>query len=66
MAAAIALAFSCTKPDDGPAGGNGTLVIDADRFEIVADGKDADLVVLDEANEVADVFVGGRKLLKDY
>lgn len=41
MAAAIALAFSCTKPDDGPAGGNGTLVIDADRFEIVADGKDA-------------------------
>jgi len=32
----------------------------------IADGKDADLVVLDEANEVADVFVGGRKLLKDY
>ncbi len=28
----------------------------------IADGKDADLVVLDEANEVADVFVGGRKL----
>jgi hypothetical protein len=41
MAAAIALAFSCTKPDDGPTGGNGTLVIDADKFEIVADGQDA-------------------------
>lgn len=28
----------------------------------IADGKDADLVVLDEANEIADVFVGGRKI----
>ena len=32
----------------------------------IADGKDADLVVLDEENGIADVFVGGRKLLKDY
>jgi len=28
----------------------------------IADGKDADLVVLDDENNVADVFVGGRKL----
>jgi len=28
----------------------------------IADGKDADLVVLNEANDIADVFVGGRKL----
>ncbi|MBE5950504.1 MAG: N-acetylglucosamine-6-phosphate deacetylase [Lachnospiraceae bacterium] len=28
----------------------------------IADGKDADLVVLDDANDIADVFVGGRKI----
>lgn len=28
----------------------------------IANGKDADIVILDEANEIADVFVGGRKI----
>lgn len=28
----------------------------------IADGKDADLVVLDDANDIADVFVDGRKI----
>ena len=28
----------------------------------IANGKDADLVILDEANEIAEVFVGGKKL----
>ncbi len=28
----------------------------------IADGKDADLVLLDEKNEVTDVFVGGKKI----
>jgi N-acetylglucosamine-6-phosphate deacetylase len=31
-----------------------------DRKGSIADGKDADLVILDEHNDVADVFVGGR------
>jgi N-acetylglucosamine-6-phosphate deacetylase len=31
-----------------------------DKKGSIADGKDADLVILDEHNDVADVFVGGR------
>ena len=29
----------------------------------LANGKDADIVILDEANEIADVFVNGKKIL---
>lgn len=32
----------------------------------IAEGKDADLVVLDEANGIADVFVGGRRIKKQH
>lgn len=35
-----------------------------DRKGSIEDGKDADLVLLDEDNEIADVFVGGRKIEK--
>jgi N-acetylglucosamine-6-phosphate deacetylase len=31
-----------------------------DKKGSIADGKDADLVILDEHNDIADVFVGGR------
>ena len=33
-----------------------------DRKGSLANGKDADIVILDEANDIADVFVKGRKL----
>lgn len=35
-----------------------------DRKGSIADGKDADLVLLDAQNDIADVFVGGRKIEK--
>lgn len=35
-----------------------------DKKGSIADGKDADLVILDEKNNVADVFVGGNKIEK--
>ena len=35
-----------------------------DKKGSIADGKDADLVILDEKNDVADVFVGGNKIEK--
>jgi N-acetylglucosamine-6-phosphate deacetylase len=37
-----------------------------DRKGSIADGKDADLVLLDEENNVAEVFVSGRKCEKCY
>ena len=33
-----------------------------DRKGSIANGKDADLVLLDEKNDIADVFVGGKKI----
>lgn len=35
-----------------------------DKKGSIADGKDADIVILDEINDVADVFVGGNKIEK--
>lgn len=41
MIAAVAMAVSCGNPDDnGPVSGNGTLTIEADKLEVVADGED--------------------------
>lgn len=41
MSAAVAMAASCGNPDDnGPVSGNGTLTIEADKLEVVADGED--------------------------
>lgn len=31
----------------------------------IADGKDADIVILDDANDIADVFVGGKMIEKN-
>lgn len=45
MVAAVALAASCTKPDDGQNGG--TLSIKADRQEILADGQDAAVITVE-------------------
>ena len=33
-----------------------------DQKGSIEDGKDADLVILDEAAEISDVFVGGRRI----
>ena len=33
-----------------------------DRKGSIADGKDADLVLLDEKNEIADVYIGGERM----
>ena len=33
-----------------------------DKKGSIANGKDADLVLLDEKNDIADVFVGGKKI----
>ena len=33
-----------------------------DRKGSIANGKDADLVLLDEKNDIADVFVGGKNI----
>ena len=33
-----------------------------DKKGSIEDGKDADLVILDEAAEISDVFVGGRRI----
>ena len=35
-----------------------------DRKGLIEDGKDADLVILNEENEIADVFVGGNKIIR--
>ena len=35
-----------------------------DKKGSIADGKDADLVVLDEENNVYDTFVGGKQVSK--
>ena len=41
MIAAVAMVASCGNPDDnGPVSGNGTLTIEADKVELVADGED--------------------------
>lgn len=40
IAAAMGLAVACGDPDDGPVAGNGTLTIEADKVEVVADGED--------------------------
>lgn len=40
LAAAMGLAVSCGDPDDGPVTGNGTLTIETDKAEVVADGED--------------------------
>ena len=47
IAAVFALAASCTKPDDSPNEGNGTLTIKADKLEIVADGQDAAVITVE-------------------
>lgn len=41
MIAAVAMAASCGNPDDnGPVSGGGTLTIEGDKVELVADGED--------------------------
>lgn len=41
MIAAVAIVASCGNPDDnGPVSGNGTLTIEADKVELIADGED--------------------------
>ena len=40
MIAAVAMAASCGNPDDAPVTGNGTLTLEADKLEMLADGED--------------------------
>ena len=40
LAAVLGLAVSCGEPEDGPVSGNGTLTIEADKVEVIADGED--------------------------
>ena len=55
IAAAMGLAVSCGDPDDGPVAGNGTLTIEADKVEVVADGEDyVEITVKYDGEVVAD------------
>ena len=46
LIAAAAVIASCGTPDEAPVAGNGTLVLEADKLEMVADGEDAVLLTV--------------------